>query len=209
MSRSLPPAAAPLRHRPVGVAAGALMLLALLGGCSGTRFGEALSRSFSSGGSASGPGSSAAPAAAPAPAAPAAPGQAGVSPGASRPTNSPSSAPANSPGTVGASALDGKPVNSQAGPAPAASGSRPANGTNTGQASATPGASTGRTATAPRPAPYRVTILLPQADAAAPAEVVTQALRAAGVPFEVETIERLGRNTTPQAPVSRPAPEPR
>jgi len=54
-----------------------------------------------------------------------------------------------------------------------------------------------------------VTILLPQADAAAPAEVVTQALRAAGVPFEVETIERLGRATPPQAPVSRPAPEPR
>jgi hypothetical protein len=53
-----------------------------------------------------------------------------------------------------------------------------------------------------------VTILLPQADSAAPAEVVTQALRAAGVPFEVETIERLNRNT-PQAPVSRPAPEPR
>jgi hypothetical protein len=54
-----------------------------------------------------------------------------------------------------------------------------------------------------------VTILLPQADSAAPAEVVTQALRAAGVPFEVETIERLSRNTTPEAPVSRPAPEPR
>jgi hypothetical protein len=57
-----------------------------------------------------------------------------------------------------------------------------------------------------------VTILLPQADSAAPAEVVTQALRAAGVPFEVETIERLGREGTPsvpQAPVSRPAPEPR
>jgi hypothetical protein len=54
-----------------------------------------------------------------------------------------------------------------------------------------------------------VTILLPQADSAAPAEVVTQALRAAGVPFEVETIERLSRSTTPEAPVSRPAPEPR
>lgn len=66
-----------------------------------------------------------------------------------------------------------------------------------------------RVAAPTRPAPYRVTILLPQADAAAPAEVVTQALRAAGVPFEVETIERLGRDSTPQAPVSRPAPAPR
>jgi hypothetical protein len=54
-----------------------------------------------------------------------------------------------------------------------------------------------------------VTILLPEADASAPAEVVTQALRAAGVPFEVETIERLGRTASPQVPVSRPAPAPR
>ena len=41
------------------------------------------------------------------------------------------------------------------------------------------------------PAPYRVTIKLPAADPSAPAEVVTRALRAAGVSFEVETIERV------------------
>jgi hypothetical protein len=64
-----------------------------------------------------------------------------------------------------------------------------------------------------------VTILLPQADASAPAEVVTQALRAAGVPFEVETIERIGSGSskasgaanpsTQAAPSIRPAPAPR
>jgi hypothetical protein len=40
-------------------------------------------------------------------------------------------------------------------------------------------------------APYRVTLRLPRADPAAPAELVTRALRAAGVSFEVETIERM------------------
>jgi hypothetical protein len=40
--------------------------------------------------------------------------------------------------------------------------------------------------------PYRLTIRLPSADPSAPAEVVTEALRRAGVPFEVETIERVG-----------------
>jgi hypothetical protein len=79
---------------------------------------------------------------------------------------------------------------------------------------------------APRPAnpaPYRVTILLPQADPAAPAEVLTRALRTAGVPFEVETIQRTAPGDTPRAapapaasappppaaPTVRPAPPPR
>lgn len=64
--------------------------------------------------------------------------------------------------------------------------------------------------------PYRVTLKLPAADPAAPAEAVTEALRAAGVRFEVETIERI-RSTSPlaggssggPAPVSSPAPAPR
>jgi hypothetical protein len=68
-----------------------------------------------------------------------------------------------------------------------------------------------------RPAPYRVTIRLSEADPAAPAEVVTQALRAAGVAFEVETIERMGGSASPgqapaagtAAPLVRPAPQPR
>ena len=41
------------------------------------------------------------------------------------------------------------------------------------------------------PQPYRVILRLPSADPLAPAEAVTKALRAAGLPFEVETIERL------------------
>ncbi|MCT0207179.1 hypothetical protein [Synechococcus sp. CS-1332] len=75
-------------------------------------------------------------------------------------------------------------------------------------------------APAVRPAPYRVTIRLPLADPSAPAEVVTKALRAAGVPFEVETIERMpaagtaatespAPATGSAAPASRPAPAPR
>ena len=82
-------------------------------------------------------------------------------------------------------------------------------------------------APAVRPAPYRVTIRLPLADPSAPAEVVTKALRAAGVPFEVETIERMpaaGTQATETsspttgsaapatggaAPTSSPAPAPR
>ncbi len=80
---------------------------------------------------------------------------------------------------------------------------------------------TAKPAGATSPAPYRVTIRLPQADPSAPAEVVTRALRAAGVPFEVETIERMPVTGTssPAAPAagdgsaapptSRPAPAPR
>ena len=56
------------------------------------------------------------------------------------------------------------------------------------------------------PAPYRVTIKLPAADPSAPAEVLTQALRAAGLAFEVETIERVSNGTTPTRSA---APDPR
>ena len=82
-------------------------------------------------------------------------------------------------------------------------------------------AASAKPAAAAKPAPYRVTIRLPEADPSAPAEVVTQALRAAGVPFEVETIERMPAAGTPAedgaspasgsaAPAtSRPAPAPR
>ena len=66
------------------------------------------------------------------------------------------------------------------------------------------------TPAAPRPsappAPYRVTIKLPAADPSAPAEVLTQALRAAGLAFEVETIERVSNGTTPTRTA---APDPR
>jgi len=42
-----------------------------------------------------------------------------------------------------------------------------------------------------KPQPYRITIRLSGADPAAPAELVTRSLREAGIPFEVETIERI------------------
>ena len=63
------------------------------------------------------------------------------------------------------------------------------------------------------PAPYRVTIKLPAADPSAPAEAVTKALRASGVSFEVETIERVrnggqGQGQGPNPSVT-PAPPPR
>ena len=58
------------------------------------------------------------------------------------------------------------------------------------------------------PVPYRLTIRLPKADPAAPAEVVTQALRAAGVPFEVETIERMSTTAAlPDQPGTSSAPQ--
>ena len=60
------------------------------------------------------------------------------------------------------------------------------------------------------PSPYRVTIKLPAADPSAPAEVVTEALRAAGVAFEVETIERIPPGPEPSpTPLRTPAPAPR
>ncbi|PSB38288.1 hypothetical protein [Aphanothece minutissima] len=119
------------------------------------------------------------------------------------------------------------PASSPAAPTPAAARQPPASGATppprpaagaTGATGATPAPPL---APAVRPAPYRVTIRLPQADPSAPAEVVTKALRAAGVPFEVETIERMppagsGAAETPAgaangtAPAtSRPAPAPR
>ena len=55
------------------------------------------------------------------------------------------------------------------------------------------------------PAPYRLVLRLPAADPAAPSEAVTEALRAAGVSFEVETIERVPAATPPAEPVPSPA----
>ncbi|MCS5704569.1 hypothetical protein NZK27_00035 [Synechococcus sp. FGCU-3] len=148
--------------------------LLLLAGCSGTPFGDQLSRSFSNPGpTAPTGGSPARPAATPAaPAAPTAANQ-----------------PAKSPTAVDAK---GAAANAPAAPAQAAKPAAPASTL--------------------QPAPYRVTIKLPSADPSAPAEVVTQALRAAGVSFEVEMIERVRGNGAPAAPappVVTPAPAPR
>ena len=57
-------------------------------------------------------------------------------------------------------------------------------------------------ATATNTAPYRLLLRLPAADPSAPAEAVTQALRAAGLDFVVETIERAPVAAEPQPPAS-------
>jgi hypothetical protein len=156
-----------------------LALPLLLSGCSGTPFGETLSRSFSG---------------VPTPA----------------PTPSPAGAPAARPAPASPSGATAK-----VSPNPAAPAAPPA---------ATPAPAAPAAPRPANPAPYRVTILLPQADPAAPAEVLTRALRTAGVPFEVETIQRTAPGDTPRAapapaapatpvapaaPSVRPAPAPR
>jgi hypothetical protein len=128
-----------------------LLLAAGLAGCSGTPFGDQLSRSFSQ-----------PPAGAPAP------------------TN------AAKPAAEAAKQPAAKPAASKPEPAPAKKPAAPL---------------------APlTPAPYRVPIKLPAADPSSPAEAVTDALREAGVAFEVETIERVPANAEPAAPVRSPAP---
>lgn len=57
-----------------------------------------------------------------------------------------------------------------------------------------------------RTLPYRIMIRLSAADPAAPAEGVTEALRRAGIGFEVETIEKLPVRDLNQS--SNPAPKP-
>jgi len=113
-----------------------LLLAAGVSGCSGTPFGDQLSRSFSQP-----PATPAAPTAKPAVATPAAKPATQAQTPKSEPT---------------------KPAAKPAPPAPPLT-----------------------------PAPYRVTIKLPAADPSSPAEAVTDALRQAGVAFEVETIERV------------------
>ena len=130
-----------------------------LAGCSGTRFGDQLSRSFS------------AP-----PAQPVTPNPAAPKPAAPNPV---------APNPAAPIGVDPKP-----GAAPLA---RPLP----------------KAAASTKPAPYRITIQLPAADPAAPAEAVTEALRAAGVSFEVEMIERIGASTPKPAPTVTPAPAPR
>ena len=111
----------------------------------------------------------------------------------------------------------GSPAVRPASPASPAASTRPA--TPPAESAATPASTIRPPATAPvspssaaPPAPYRVTIRLPAADPSAPAERVTQVLRAAGVPFEVETIERVSGSTGsgPATTLPRtPAPPPR
>ena len=167
----------------LGLAMGTGWSLAL-GGCSGTPFGDQLSRSFSN----------AAPAAAGSQARPAA----GTAAAGSR-TIGPSATPATPPATTTT-------------PPAATTADRNA----AAGAQANPPARPATAATPLQPAPYRVTIKLPAADPSAPAEVVTQALRAAGVSFEVEMIERVPGTaatakpaTAAAPPTATPAPPPR
>ena len=138
---------------------GSLLCALALAGCSGTRFGDQLARSFS------------AP-----PAQPAQPVSPAPNPATATPASKTASPTAASPKKAETKPVEAKP--------PAVNPSKPA--------------------------PYRITIQLPSADPAAPAEAVTQALRAAGVSFEVEMIERVGAAAIPAAaPTVTPAPAPR
>ena len=149
----------------------------LLGGCSGTPFGDQLSRSFSS------------------------------PPGAGAPAAERATATKSDPALAPDSAQK----------ADLAKTSDPAKLAK--DAASTAKAPEAKTLPAPvrlapvslAPAPYRVTIKLPAADPSAPAEVVTKALRAAGVSFEVETIERVRNGGQGQGanPSVTPAPQPR
>ena len=114
------------------------------------------------------------------------------------------SSPTTTPGASGsrtAAPTPARPANQ-----PTASGAKPAQQppATTTKTTAKPAA-----AVAMEPAPYRITIKLPSGDPSAPAEVVTQALRAAGVAFEVEMIERVSTTAPVAAPVPAPAPRPR
>jgi hypothetical protein len=184
--------ARPLVH-DLGLVGLAALLLASLASCSGTPLGDRLSGSF---------GAPVTPAAAPGSANDTR-SDAGAGKTAAPP---PSPSPTSPAGTAGASG-SAKP-----GAAAATKPTKPAK----------PVASLQGAGSAPRSpassAAYRITIKLPGADPSAPAELVTEALRAAGVSFEVETIERMpsegGRATAPAganaaAPASSPAPAPR
>lgn len=216
----------PLLWRRPPVLIGALTLLPLLlAGCSGTRFGEALSRSFPApSGTVAGSAAPSPPPASGIPGEGQVPGNSASPAGGSSETRGapPGSAAPAAAGPVAAAGAGAASVRAD-GTKPGVvgvAGIPPATG-RAGKAGATAPAAPQRPAVPPpaNPAPYRVTIRLPQADPSAPAEVVTEALRAAGVPFEVETIERMGgaATTAPAAApasaaapvVVRPAPPPR
>ena len=59
-----------------------------------------------------------------------------------------------------------------------------------------------------RTLPYRITIRLSSADPAAPAEGVTEALRKAGIGFEVETIEKISTAQSAVPMDEQPTPSP-
>ena len=180
-----------------------LALGPLLGGCANNPIARQLAASFDT----------PAPTAAGPPAAvatnSAAQGQAGANPAAGIAAATPLAPPSGNASTANPSpSTPAKP--DPKGPRAGAKGS--AQGGTAGSASAQAPTKPRAAAPTPAAAPYRVTLKLPGADPSAPAEVVTRALRAAGVSFEVETIERIGagsdgaNSSRPAALRSTPAP---
>jgi len=162
----------------VWTTAWSLPLLSSLSGCAGTLWGDTLSGSF-----------------------PTPPVQATVEQEAPQaPKRLEAEPPSGSP-SPGATAKTGgtalAPQRSPSSPSPAP-GAKPREP----QASKAAAAKPKPPSVATAPSPYRVTIRLPQADPSAPAEGVTEALRTAGIPFEVETIERV--NGAPAQPAEAP-----
>ncbi len=201
-------------HRPLLLLASLLLTLA---GCAGTPFGQQLAAGFDA---------PAPPAATTSPASGAArPGASSgtaISPTGSNPTTPATGANATtaataSPGTAtpATAAPGASPATQSLSPTPAVPG-RAAGQAGDAARSPTGGPSAGNRAAgrqgqAPAAAvPYRITLKLPGADPSAPAEAVTEALRAAGLRFEVETIERIPTpETGAAAPKATPAPAPR
>jgi hypothetical protein len=174
-----------VRHTLVGLAG-----VLLLGGCSGTPFGEQLSRSFST-----------PPAAAPL-----------------AEQSAPSTTNTTAQNTTDQSNRDQSNYTDQASKADRTQ--NPDLGNNPDPSKLAKSSGTKAKAPAAKvlpapvtlaPAPYRVTIKLPAADPSAPAEAVTKALRSAGLSFEVETIERVRPGGQGQSlnPNVTPAPQPR
>ena len=190
----------------------ALVLSPLLGGCANNPIARQLAASFDTPAPTPAPSPGAGSPQAPGGAAPqansAAQGQAGANRAAGITGAPPLVPPSGIVASPGTGAKPDQKASSAAGAAAAGPGAKPgakgnAQGASSGSASPQAPAKPRASTPSPAAAPYRVTLKLPGADPSAPAEVVTRALRAAGVPFEVETIERIGNGT--DASSSRPA----
>ena len=185
--------------QPLLSIAWSLPLLSTLSGCAGTPWGDTLSGSFPTP-----PVQATAEQEVP---------QAAKRQESDAPSGSPS--PGGAAQTGSAALAPQRPPSSSSPPAPGANPRQPEAPKTAAPKTAAPKAKPPSLATAV--SPYRVTIRLPQADPSAPAEGVTEALRMAGIPFEVETIERVnGAAAQPaeappsgSAPSVRPAPPPR
>ncbi|MFM9046135.1 MAG: hypothetical protein ACKOOH_00450, partial [Cyanobium sp.] len=161
----------------------ALPLFSWLSGCAGTPWGDKLSGSF------------------PTPPAQATPEQA--SPQEPQPTQPPLGSLSKDGALPQPDSSPSRQLKSKTSPTKGTPGGQPPGEQSPKMAAPQPKAPT----VASAPSPYRVTLRLPVADPSAPAEAVTQALRTAGISFEVETIERVkGVSSQPaEAPPPPPA----